>query len=535
MEILRNCFIVRAAKAAVKLYKGTIEKWAQCSIFVTLSRFFKKHSETSIACKLREKYLSKNPHTEKSSFYALADKCVALFTKIGAKLRPTYENTLQYKAYQGYRGAVARGMANGSLVCMGLWFATLRRICLFAVAFYLPIDWVIRSVLKISFLASVWDELLLLLSFGLGILRFVSGKKEKITRTPLGVPVLLFIAYGVLLMAINGEYPSIAFEGLRATVQYMLFFFAVVSLLDSKEEAKAICIGYCILMGVLGLHGVYQYITAAPIPASWVSQTEVDVRTRVYTIIDSPNIFGAMLIMGITLSGGFFYAAKKPLYKLAALGVAGVCALSILFTFSKGAWVGLVVAAVIFALLCDRRLFPLMLVLLAGALIFVPSIADRITYLFTSDYAEASARGGRSVRWAYGLQLLNRNPAFGLGLGAYGGAVAMNNQIRTYLNYTYLDNYYLKILVEMGITGLTAFIALLYSTLIWCRRAIWRIKDTQDAPIYCGIFSGMVGILVHNFFENIFEVPFMNANFWMFAAILVFVGFAANKEYVKDI
>ena len=32
---------------------------------------------------------------------------------------------------------------------------------------------------------------------------------------------------------------------------------------------------------------------------------------------------------GIGLSGGFFYAAKKPIYKLAALGVAGICALAI--------------------------------------------------------------------------------------------------------------------------------------------------------------------------------------------------------------
>ena len=43
------------------------------------------------------------------------------FTKLGAKLRPAYEDTLQYKAYSGYRNAVARGMENGSFVCTGLW------------------------------------------------------------------------------------------------------------------------------------------------------------------------------------------------------------------------------------------------------------------------------------------------------------------------------------------------------------------------------------------------------------------------------
>ena len=102
----------------------------------------------------------------------------------------------------------------------------------------------------------------------------------------------------------------------------------------------------------------------------------------------------------------------------------------------------------------DRRLIALMAVAGAGALIAIPSIANRITYLFTADYMEASQRAGRMVRWETGLELLHTsNPLLGFGLGRFGGAVAMQNKIieeTDTFEYFYMDNYYLKTLVEMG-------------------------------------------------------------------------------------
>ena len=78
----------------------------------------------------------------------------------------------------------------------------------------------------------------------------------------------------------------------------------------------------------------------------------------------------------------------------------------------------------------DRRLIALMGVAGAGALLAIPSIASRITYLFTADYMEASQRAGRMVRWETGLDLLQEsNPLLGFGLGRFGGAVAMQNKI----------------------------------------------------------------------------------------------------------
>jgi O-antigen ligase len=209
--------------------------------------------------------------------------------------------------------------------------------------------------------------------------------------------------------------------------------------------------------------------------------------------------------------------------------------------------VGLIVAVILFALYVDKRLLLLMTTAMAGILIAVPSITSRLTYLFTTDYVEASAIGGRALRWQVGRDLLMENsPWIGFGLGRFGGAVAMNNQLldeTETFQYFYMDNYYLKTLVEMGYVGLIFFLLVIAVFLVSGMKAIHRsgagysMRKGQDALIRnignpklltVGIFSGLVGVLTHCFFENIFEEPYMMAYFWGLAALMAYLGFYAK-------
>ena len=136
------------------------------------------------------------------------------------------------------------------------------------------------------------------------------------------------------------------------------------------------------------------------------------------------------------------------------------------------------------------------------------------------------------VRWATGLDLLHEsNPLLGFGLGRFGGAVAMQNKIieqSEEFSYFYMDNYYLKTLVEMGYVGLIAFIILLVGMSLWCLRSIGRTKlcETDRTRVLAvSLFSGMCGVMVHCYFENIFEVPYMMAYFWSMAAAVLYLGY----------
>ena len=150
------------------------------------------------------------------------------------------------------------------------------------------------------------------------------------------------------------------------------------------------------------------------------------------------------------------------LFWLCGLAMCAGC----LFTMSRGAWLALAIAAVLFALLIDRRLLALMLVCGAVACT-LPFVRSRIGYLFTPQFADSNARGGRAKRWATAIGYLKTtDPVFGMGYGMYGGAVAVQNPVLPWVEYMYVDNYYVKILTENGIVGVTAFGMML----LWPRR-----------------------------------------------------------------
>ncbi|HIR50501.1 MAG TPA: O-antigen ligase family protein [Candidatus Avoscillospira avicola] len=436
----------------------------------------------------------------------------------------------------GVVGRIWRGLfrwGEGSVLLGWMFRGGLTGVILTVLGLYCGVDYLLRDVFSVPVLSSLWDEALLLVSL-LWILRLRMDRATPLeARTnPLDVPLLAFLALGFLLMNTVFDYYSISMDGYRATVQYMLWFFVVTRMLRNDRDFKTLYFAMVALATVIALHGIYQYIVAVPIPSNWTDQAEQSVRTRVFSIFGSPNIMGDYMVMFAPMAAGLAYYLPKTWQKLLAWACAFAMCFACLFTMSRGAWVAMAVAVVLFCLLVDRRLFAL-LVVAAVAAMFLPFVASRIGYLFTEQFAESTARGGRASRWHYGLNYLveSGHPWLGLGLGMFGGAIAMQTKIIDQWDYFYLDNYYLKIMVEMGYLGFIFFVVLLAALVLIGLRCVRRSGFIHRAggprmqPLAAGILSGLCGVLAHCYFENIFEEPYMMAYFWMMAAMLVYLGF----------
>lgn len=396
----------------------------------------------------------------------------------------------------------------------------------YIVALYVFIDYILRDVLQLSAYAGYWDELILVAAAGIWLVKLIANGGDYIDRrTPLDIPLAFFFIVGLFLLIVNSPDLGISIEGLRAVAQYMLWFFLVIRLVDSKRTAKNV---YTILVlsgTVLAIHGILQYIIGVEMPASWLDLAEAGVRTRAFSIIGSPNILGSMMLLLSPMALSLFYAEKDLLRKVFFLGSSFAMGLCLIFTLSRGAWLGMAAVAVVFILQKDKRLFVPLIVVALLAFLLVPSVGDRISYMLSDKYVASSFRGGRLGRWTEGFEMFKNNLLFGVGLGHFGGAVAKNNNIP---GTFYMDNYYLKTAVEMGITGLLAFLVLVYNVIIWCYRKTRKITDSFSIHLSQGAFAGLCGVLVHNLVENVFEEPMMSTYFWIITA-LVFI-MAREKE-----
>ncbi|MCF0151197.1 MAG: O-antigen ligase family protein [Firmicutes bacterium] len=419
-----------------------------------------------------------------------------------------------------------------------------------AFACYLPLEYLLRDLLHLG-IAGIWEELFILLGGVFVCWRscFEEHKGVLSRASSVEAALVLYILVGMALMLLIRPYPAIALAGYRAQFEYLIWFMLILRLIDTKKDARFLIYAFLAVMTVLSLHGIYQFIIAVPIPASWTSQGESAVRTRVFSLTGSPNIFGALLILSAPIAAALMYYCKKTWQKIFFLAVTFLICLCDLFTFSKGSWIGLAAAVVLFAFLVDRRLLGLMAAGIGAILVAVPSITNRIAYVFTADYAMRSAAAGRTMRWKAGLDLLYRsNKWLGFGLGRFGGAVAMNNRVLEETNefkYFTLDNYYMKTLVEMGWVGLLCFILLLAILLAAGFRATGRQlalgpKDPEKDPLFrhagndgilcAGVLCGLVAVIIHCYYENLFEEPYMMAYFWGIAAALICLGCFTDKR-----
>lgn len=381
---------------------------------------------------------------------------------------------------------------------------------------YVAVDYVIRRLPVINRFGSVWDELLLLLMAGVFILkRIASGGRIKYNFGPMDLPVIIYIIMGISHVLIKAPDLGIAIEGFRSVFQHILWYFIATQYIRTVRDSERIIKVMMALGLFLGLHAVYQYIVKVPMPGNWVDTAE-NITTRAFSIIGSPNILGVIFVLFIPIGVAMTLSAKKPIGRLYYGGVSLVMLAGLLFTMSRGAWLAFAFAAGIFVII----LVPKLIIPFAGLggafVLFGGALSDRLLYMLSPVYLMKSAAGGRLYRWNIGMEIWRRDTSFGMGLGRYGGAVAMNNNLTPF----YLDNYYLKTLTEMGIYGMAALVFVIISFIVSTAKIIRSQTVLRYKVMVIGLFAGAMGVLAQNFVENIFEVPAMIAYFWITVALI---------------
>lgn len=399
------------------------------------------------------------------------------------------------------------------------------------VSLFTVIEFVLRTLTGHPLISSIWDEVALLACFGIWLYKWFGHRNQTPYRSsPLDKSIIFFMVISVLLLFIAAPDFSIGVEGLRVVIQYMLWFFVVTQLLKTPEGAKRI-INIVLLTALLvALYGIYQFIIGVEIPANWVDQNEGKVRTRSFSIFTSPNMLAGYLSLLIPVSVGMFFSEKSLLKRL-YYGLVTFCmGLALLFTLSRSGWIFCFCALLFYVWMKNKKfVVPMLLSMFALfilSVIFMPSVANRILYLFSPSYFASSSTGGRIYRAVKGYELFSQYPLFGMGLGQFGGSVALSHK----LNNTFsMDNYYIKTAVEMGLVGLAALLVLLYNTFKWCYRALSRINDSEQKNWAMGILSGLVCVILYNLSENMLEIPLLSSYFWMFAGIIMFLAYGQNN------
>ncbi len=146
---------------------------------------------------------------------------------------------------------------------------------------------------------------------------------------------------------------------------------------------------------------------------------------------------------------------------LLLLVIAGTIAAGLLISFSRGAWMAMVVSGIaIFHV--ARRYFSFRTIILSlglpviacTALIATTSLFDKVGERFEQVSAEDVYADGRWEHWKEGIRTANEYLALGSGLGTYGYATLADQQRNSNLWFREAHNQYLETVAEQGVPGI---------------------------------------------------------------------------------
>lgn len=302
------------------------------------------------------------------------------------------------------------------------------------------------------------------------------------------------ILYGAFIACAHSEFASAA-TGLLMWITPLAFG---LYLFSERRHAPAVCSGIerAVLGGtfVAGAYGLLQYFAIPAWDAAWMRSVDLvtigqpePMEVRVFSIMNSPQVLAAFLMVGILLAYRQTSAWKYPVL------VVGVSALAL--SFARSAWVGLLAGLIFLAFHASSRERMRSLTATAGVTLFalvilnVPDLSDALSTRFGTftDLKHDESALDRKETYSRVIDMLEHSPA-GNGLGVDNGMADAEN-----------DSSVVALLLSLGLPGSLVFVVALGS----CAFALLSTRATRELPQLLGLQCCFVGLVVESPLNNV--------------------------------
>ncbi len=304
--------------------------------------------------------------------------------------------------------------------------------------------------------------------------------KRSIHVEPLDIMVMAFTVIlffgGTVSLSGGSLKPALLF------VCLIMGYFETVWLLRERDWLARCSVAGVISASIAALVGIFQYLTGTSVMAeAWVdSEMFESIAGRAVGTLENPNMLGEYLILMIPLAVVMLVGHGEGLRRIPAfvcLGIMGVC---LILTWSRGAWLGLIFAAILFLFIWHRRAMWLFFAGVAAIPLLPYILPASIIQRFTSiGNLSDSSTSYRVNIWRAACEMLEDFGFTGIGIGE-------SAWFRVYPMYAYMGvetaphshNLFLQIWLETGICGLTVFILILF---LLCQSVFTMCRQLREA------------------------------------------------------
>ena len=372
------------------------------------------------------------------------------------------------------------------------------------------------------------DFLLTIIAFSWFARGAVHKELGLLLSTPLNRPIGIYLLAAAVSTAIgilsDRVRPLVGFFFVLKFVEYIFVYFAAVNFIQDKVHLKRLIYAVFITGILVSLYASMQIPRGVRVSAPFEGE------------IGEPNTLGGYLLFLLALFGGLLVSSPK--LRQAWRYAAGIIILGIpfLFTLSRASYFGLAAVAVCLLIFSRQKIiavFSVTILALTLVLVAPPRVGERIQYTFGGqrEYVGQITVGGvrldtsTSARiQAYRDILMDfpEHPLLGYGVTGYG----------------FVDAQFAKVLIEMGLLGLAAFIWLILSLYRQGWAAFKTAADRWEQGLCIGYIAGLTGLIFHALGSNTFIIVRIMEPFWLLVGTMthlhIFNTQAAEMEAEPD-
>lgn len=385
------------------------------------------------------------------------------------------------------------------------------------------------------FVSTALIGVLLLAGAGYWLLLTISDEGEMVF-TPIHLLVLLYWAIATVATAMS-PVKTAAFTGWVKLTLYLMLFALLARVLRSPRVRSVIIGIYLHISLIVSVYGLRQWFFGAPPLATWTDPTSPMAGvTRVYSYLENPNLLAAYVIPAVIFSIVAIFAWSGLWPKLLAVTMTLVNSFCLLFTWSRGGWIGVLVGGFVLFLLLVYWWTPKLppawrkwalpgvfggiLSLIVLAMLFVEPLRERVASMFVG--RSDSSNNFRINVWQSVLQMIRDRPILGIGPGNN----AFNKIYPLYMRprFSALSAYsiWLETAVETGIIGLITFVWLLVVTFNQGLQQLHRLRSQANLHGYwlMGAIAIIAGMMGHGVVDTVWYRPQVNTLWWLVMALV---------------
>lgn len=365
---------------------------------------------------------------------------------------------------------------------------------------------------------------------GIFCIHVISDKDFQFVKNPVNGFVIFFVL-ALLWGCINSFAVIHSVKQVAVHLSFILFYFVVINTIRTKEQWLSMVKLFLCVAFLVGAYGVFQNFAGVNSTESWVDETMFeDIKVRVYSFFDNPNVLGEFLVLTIPMVIAVLWNKNKSEHKV-VFGVFFLCmAACMIFTWSRGAWLGLVLACAILLLSMDKRwvFFGVLAICVLPALLVATGNTAILQRLFSIGNTADTSTAYRVSIWSASLDIIRDFWVSGIGIGSEAFKNVYPMYAKSGADFAlHAHNLYLQIWVECGILGFASLLATLIrfikQTFSFSVMAVK--KDNDIAKFLIAIGAGLIGFL----FQGLTDYVWYNYKILMlFWIILAFGVSGAN-------